>query len=68
MIHTMSQILQVDNRAWTTIITTNTRLSRQQLGKAGYQTIAIAKRKNVSDNVKIGELAKLADARGNWTR
>ena len=62
MIHTMSQILQVDNEAWTTIITTNTRLSRQRLEKAGYQTIAIAKRKNVSINVKVGELAKVTDA------
>jgi hypothetical protein len=62
MIDTMSQILQVDNRAWTTIITTNTKLSRQQLEKAGYQTIAIAKRKNVSISVKIGELAKITEA------
>jgi hypothetical protein len=61
MIRSMSRILRADNRAWTTIITTNTRISRQRLKETGYETIAIAKRQNVSINLKIGELAKLTD-------
>jgi hypothetical protein len=61
MIRSMTRILRADNRAWTTIITTNTRSSRQKLKEAGYETIAIAKRQNVSINFRIGELAKLTD-------
>jgi hypothetical protein len=61
MIRSMTRILRADNRAWTTIITTNTRNSRQQLKEAGYETIAIAKRQNVGINLKIGDLAKLTD-------
>ena len=61
MIRTMEGHLKKDPSAWAILLTSNTKVTKGLLKRAGFETIAVAKKRNVSISVKVGTEAREGD-------